>query len=43
MARKLSRLPKIVTKLYEDEFYHQPGTVPGTIFIDADAPPPIIS
>ncbi|MCL6754068.1 magnesium/cobalt transporter CorA [Nostoc sp. CCCryo 231-06] len=42
MARKLSRLPKIVTKLYEDEFYHQPGTVPGTIFIDADAPPPII-
>lgn len=42
MARKLSRLPKIITKLYEDEFYHQPGTIPGTIFIDADAPPPII-
>ena len=42
MARKLSRLPKIITKLYEDEFYHQPGTIPGTIFIDADAPQPII-
>ncbi|MDZ8263707.1 magnesium/cobalt transporter CorA [Nostoc sp. ChiQUE01b] len=42
MARKLPRLPKIVTKLYEDEFHHQPGTLPGTIFIDADAPPPII-
>ncbi|MEH2258500.1 magnesium/cobalt transporter CorA [Nostoc sp.] len=42
MARKLRRLPKIVTKAYEDEFYHQPGTIPGTIFIDADAPPPII-
>ncbi|MCC5631483.1 magnesium/cobalt transporter CorA [Nostoc sphaeroides] len=42
MIRKLRRLPKIITKVYEDEFYHQPGTVPGTIFIDADAPPPII-
>jgi magnesium transporter len=42
MARKLRRLPKIVNKPYEDEFYHQPGTIPGTIFIDADAPPPII-
>ncbi|MEH1839762.1 MAG: magnesium/cobalt transporter CorA [Nostoc sp.] len=40
MARKLHRLPK--TELYEDEFYHQPGTLPGTIFINADAPPPII-
>ncbi|MEH2011425.1 magnesium/cobalt transporter CorA [Nostoc sp.] len=42
MARKLHRSPKIVTRPYEDEFYHQPGTLPGTIFIDADAPPPII-
>ncbi|MEH1833847.1 MAG: magnesium/cobalt transporter CorA [Nostoc sp.] len=42
MARKLHRPPKIVTRPYEDEFYHQPGTLPGTIFIDADAPPPII-
>ncbi|MBG1266042.1 magnesium/cobalt transporter CorA [Nostoc sp. WHI] len=42
MARKLHHLPKIVTKRYEDEFHHEPGTVPGTIIIDADAPPPII-
>jgi magnesium transporter len=42
MARKLYRLPKILKKPHEEEFYHQPGTVPGTIFIDADAPPPII-
>ncbi|MBN4006669.1 magnesium/cobalt transporter CorA [Nostoc sp. LPT] len=42
MARKLRSFPKIVPKLYEDEFHHQPGTIPGTIFIDADAPPPVI-
>ena len=42
MARKLRRLPKVVNRVYEDEFYHQPGTLPGTIIIDADAPPPII-
>ncbi|AVH72298.1 magnesium/cobalt transporter CorA [Nostoc sp. 'Lobaria pulmonaria (5183) cyanobiont'] len=42
MARKVRRLPKIVPKLYEDEFHHQPGTIPGTIFIDADAPLPVI-
>ncbi|MBW4453916.1 MAG: magnesium/cobalt transporter CorA [Nostoc indistinguendum CM1-VF10] len=42
MPRKLRPFPKIATRPYEDEFYHQPGTVPGTIFIDADAPPPII-
>jgi magnesium transporter len=42
MARKIRRLPKIATKIYEDDFHHQPGTIPGTIFVDADAPPPII-
>jgi magnesium transporter len=42
MARKLRRLSKVATRIYEDEFHHQPGTVPGTIIIDADAPPPII-
>ncbi len=42
MARKLRRLPKILNNPYEDEFHHQPGTIPGTIFIDADAPLPII-
>jgi magnesium transporter len=42
MARKIRHLPKIATKIYEDDFHHQPGTIPGTIFVDADAPPPII-
>jgi magnesium transporter len=42
MPRKLHRALKVVTKAFEDEFHHQPGTLPGTIFIDADAPPPII-
>ncbi len=42
MGRKLRRLSKIVNRPHEDEFYHQPGTIPGTIIIDADAPSPII-
>ncbi|WP_392532647.1 magnesium/cobalt transporter CorA [Nostoc sp. C117] len=42
MAQKKRRIPKVVSKRYEDEFHHQPGTIPGTIFIDEDAPPPII-
>ncbi|MBW4674968.1 MAG: magnesium/cobalt transporter CorA [Desmonostoc geniculatum HA4340-LM1] len=42
MARKLRRALKVVTKTFEDEFHHQPGTLPGTIIIDADAPAPII-
>ncbi|MBW4423994.1 MAG: magnesium/cobalt transporter CorA [Nostoc desertorum CM1-VF14] len=42
MSRKRYRLSKILNKPYGEDFYHQPGTVPGTIFIDADAPPPII-
>ncbi|MEH2069850.1 MAG: magnesium/cobalt transporter CorA [Nostoc sp.] len=42
MARKLRRAPKVVNKPFEEEFYHQPGTLPGTIFIDANAPAPII-
>jgi len=39
MIRKLRRLAKAVNKPYKDEFYHYPGTIPGTIIIDADAPP----
>jgi magnesium transporter len=42
MARKLRHLPRLVTKQHADEFYHHPGTLPGTIIVDADAPPPII-
>ncbi|ABA20419.1 Magnesium and cobalt transport protein CorA [Trichormus variabilis ATCC 29413] len=42
MIRKLRRFAKVVNKPYKDEFYHYPGTIPGTIIIDADAPPPEI-
>ncbi|QLE57775.1 magnesium/cobalt transporter CorA [Nostoc sp. TCL26-01] len=46
MIRKLRRLSKAFTKpdkdKYKDQFYHYPGTLPGTIVIDEDAPPPII-
>ncbi|AFY31578.1 magnesium/cobalt transporter CorA [Calothrix sp. PCC 7507] len=43
MIKKLRRFSKLATKpSYTDEFYHHPGTMPGTIIIDADAPPPII-
>lgn len=42
MARKIRRVPKVVTKQYEEDFYHHPGTLPGTIIIDIDAPPPVI-
>ncbi|UKO98497.1 magnesium/cobalt transporter CorA [Nostoc sp. UHCC 0870] len=40
MLKKLRRRES--TKSHRDEFYHHPGTVPGTIIIDADAPPPTI-
>jgi magnesium transporter len=42
MIRKLRRLPKLISKPQTEEFYHYPGTLPGTIIIDADAPQPII-
>lgn len=45
MMRKLRRLPLTLVKRKdddEDDFYHRPGDMPGTIIIDADAPPPII-
>lgn len=37
MVRKFRRIPKPVKKFYEKEFYHQPGTLPGTIIIDENA------
>ncbi|NMG18864.1 magnesium/cobalt transporter CorA [Brasilonema bromeliae] len=41
MARKLRPSPKILTKPdNEDDFYHEPGTIPGTIIIPTDASPP---
>jgi magnesium transporter len=36
-------LRKIVKKKpHAEEFYHEPGTIPGDIFIDSEAPPPQI-
>lgn len=45
MMRKLRRLPLKLVKPKDDEeedFFHRPGDIPGTIIVDADAPPPII-
>ncbi len=42
MAKKRHRLPLTVEQPYTKEFYHQPGSVPGTIIVDENAPPPII-
>ncbi|MBD2606834.1 magnesium/cobalt transporter CorA [Scytonema hofmannii FACHB-248] len=44
MMRKLRRLPLklLKPKDEEEDFFHRPGDMPGTIIIDADAPPPII-
>jgi magnesium transporter len=45
MMRKIRRLPLKLVKPKDDQeedFFHRPGDVPGTIIIDADAPPPII-
>jgi magnesium transporter len=44
MMRKLRRLPLKLVKPKNDEedFFHRPGDMPGTIIIDADAPAPII-
>ncbi|MBP5976696.1 magnesium/cobalt transporter CorA [Brasilonema sp. CT11] len=41
MARKVRRSPQMLTKPdNEDEFYHQPASIPGTIIIPTDASPP---
>ncbi|MBW4568184.1 MAG: magnesium/cobalt transporter CorA [Tolypothrix carrinoi HA7290-LM1] len=44
MMRKLRRLPLKLVKPKDDEedFFHRPGDMPGTIIVDADAPPPIM-
>ncbi|KZL47805.1 magnesium and cobalt transport protein CorA [Nodularia spumigena CENA596] len=42
MVRKIRRIPKAVKKFYEKEFYHQPGTLPGTIIVDENAEEPTI-
>lgn len=42
MIRKIRRLPKVKNKTATKEYYHQPGTIPGTIIIDEDAEHPNI-
>ncbi len=42
MAKKRRRLPLTVEQPSTKEFYHQPGSVPGTIIVDENAPPPTI-
>ncbi|PLZ98870.1 magnesium and cobalt transport protein CorA [Fischerella thermalis CCMEE 5268] len=42
MAKKKHHLNSIVTEPKNEDFYHQPGTIPGTIVVDANAPPPKI-
>jgi magnesium transporter len=42
MAKKRSRPSSIGNKPYTQEYYHYPGTLPGTIIIDDNAPPPLI-
>ncbi|MER3493586.1 MAG: magnesium and cobalt transport protein CorA [Mastigocladus sp. ERB_26_2] len=42
MAKKKHHLNSIATEPENEDFYHQPGTIPGTIIVDANAPPPKI-
>ncbi|MBW4432488.1 MAG: magnesium/cobalt transporter CorA [Pelatocladus maniniholoensis HA4357-MV3] len=42
MAKKKHHSNSIVTEGDHEDFYHYPGTLPGTIIVDADAPPPKI-
>jgi len=42
MISKIRRLTKKVRKPNFKDFYHQPGTIPGTLIIDKDAEAPII-
>ncbi len=39
MIKKLfQRKPQVISQ-YQEDFYHQPGAIPGTLNIDRDAPP----
>lgn len=42
MAKKRPHPSSIGNKPYTQEYYHYPGTLPGTIFVDDNAPPPLI-
>ncbi|WP_208346511.1 magnesium/cobalt transporter CorA, partial [Aetokthonos hydrillicola] len=39
MEKKRQRLSSTKNKFYTRDFYHQPGTIPGTIFVDENALP----
>ncbi|HYW22301.1 MAG TPA: magnesium/cobalt transporter CorA [Nodularia sp. (in: cyanobacteria)] len=42
MVKKIHRIPKAVKKFYKKQFYHQAGTLPGTIIVNENAQPPTI-
>ncbi|OUL30331.1 magnesium/cobalt transporter CorA [Nostoc sp. 106C] len=42
MLKKIRRTPKAVNQPFLKDFYHQPGTIPGTLFIDENAEYPEI-
>lgn len=42
MSSKLRRLSKALIKPRDEDFYEQPGTQPGTLIVDSNAPAPII-
>ena len=42
MVRKIRRATKAMKKSWGKEFYHEPGTQPGTIIVDENAEQPII-
>jgi magnesium transporter len=42
MVKKIRRVSKAINKLRRKEFYHEPGTPPGTIIVDENAEQPII-
>ncbi|PMB44464.1 magnesium and cobalt transport protein CorA [Fischerella thermalis CCMEE 5330] len=42
MAKKKHHLNSIVTEPENEDFYHLPGSIPGTIIVDANAPTPKI-
>ncbi|MCM0593479.1 MAG: magnesium/cobalt transporter CorA [Gloeotrichia echinulata IR180] len=42
MVRKIRRFTKAVTRSFFQEYYHQPGTLPGTLIVDENAESPTI-
>lgn len=42
MVRKFRRITKAVTRPFVKEYYHEPGTIPGTLIVDENAAAPTI-